>query len=69
MVEGSIPHSPLTFIYFGGTMNKRRKRFRLKNASLKEICRKYPYKVVSVTSRSNDTVLQLDKMKLVFTKK
>ena len=51
-------------------MNKlKRKRFLIKNASLGEICKKYPYKVVSVTSRSNDTVLQLDKMRMVFTKK
>jgi len=50
-------------------MNKRRKRFRLKNSSLKEICKKYPYKVVGVSSRSNDTVLQLDNLRIVYSKK
>jgi len=50
-------------------MKKRRKRFRLKQVSLGEICQKYPYKVKSVQSRSNDTVLHLDNMRLIFTKK
>ena len=41
-------------------------RWELDNLSIKEICDKYPDKIVSVEQRNNATYLQLDSCTIIF---